>query len=86
MACAVFVIVRRTCPLREAGIVGRRRLDPTQPVYVAWLLVSKKRQQPPEWGGESPEPHGEIITLRNGRVSEMVVYPTVQAALEAASH
>lgn len=50
------------------------------------IVAVLQRQQPPEWGGESPEPHGEIITLRNGRVSEMVVYPTVQAALEAASH
>jgi ketosteroid isomerase-like protein len=38
---------------------------------------------PPEWE-RSPEPHGELITVRDGKVTEMVVYPTVQDALAAA--
>ena len=38
---------------------------------------------PPEWG-RSPEPHGEVVTVRDGKVTEMVVYPTVEDALAAA--
>ena len=38
---------------------------------------------PPEWE-RSPGPHGEIITVRDGKVIEMVVYPTVEDALTAA--
>ena len=30
------------------------------------------------------EPHGEVVTVRNGRVVEMVVYPNVDEALAAA--
>ena len=37
---------------------------------------------PPEWGGR-PEAHGEVVTVRDGRVIEMVVYPTVDDALAA---
>jgi ketosteroid isomerase-like protein len=37
---------------------------------------------PPEWE-RSPEPHGEVITVHDGRVLEMVVYPTVEDALAA---
>lgn len=38
---------------------------------------------PPEWE-RSPEPHGELVTVRDGKVTEMVVYPTVDDALVAA--
>ena len=38
---------------------------------------------PPEWE-RSPEPHGELVTIRAGKVTEMVVYPTVEDALVAA--
>jgi len=38
---------------------------------------------PPGWE-RSPEPHGELITVRDGRIAEMVVYPTVEDALAAA--
>lgn len=34
--------------------------------------------------GEARGPHGEIVTVRDGRVVEMVVYPTVDEALAAA--
>ena len=37
----------------------------------------------PEWG-DQPEPHGELVTVRGGKVTEMVVYPTVDEALVAA--
>ena len=38
---------------------------------------------PPEWE-RSPDPHGEIITIRDGKVTEMVIYATVEDALAAA--
>ena len=38
---------------------------------------------PPEWE-RSPEPHGELVTIRDGKVTEMVIYPTVEDALIAA--
>ena len=38
---------------------------------------------PPDWG-EQPSPHGEVVTVRDGKVIEMVVYPTVEEALQAA--
>ena len=37
---------------------------------------------PADWGER--EPHGEVVTVRDGRVTEMVVYPTVEDALTAA--
>jgi ketosteroid isomerase-like protein len=38
---------------------------------------------PPDWE-RTPEPHGEVVTVRDGRIIEMVVHPTVEAALAAA--
>jgi ketosteroid isomerase-like protein len=38
---------------------------------------------PTDWG-EQPPPHGEIVTVRDGKIVEMVVYPTVDGALQAA--
>jgi ketosteroid isomerase-like protein len=38
---------------------------------------------PPEWQPK-PKPHGEVVTVRDGKVKEMVVYPTVEDALAAA--
>jgi ketosteroid isomerase-like protein len=40
-------------------------------------------RNPPEWG-EAPAPHGELITIRDGKITEMVVYPSVEDALAAA--
>ena len=37
---------------------------------------------PPDWE-RSPEPHGELVTVRDGKITEMVVYPTVEDALAA---
>ena len=39
---------------------------------------------PPDWD-PTPEPHGELVTVRDGKVTEMVVYPTVEDALAAGS-
>lgn len=48
------------------------------------VVVLLQAHQPEEWG-EQPEAHGEVVTVRDGRVVEMVVYPTVDEALAAAA-
>jgi ketosteroid isomerase-like protein len=47
------------------------------------LVAVIQGHNPPEWH-EPRHPHGEVITLRDGKVTEMVVYPTVDEALAAA--
>jgi len=47
------------------------------------LVAVVHTHAPPEWE-RPPQPHGELITVRDGKVIEMVVYPTVQDALAAA--
>jgi ketosteroid isomerase-like protein len=37
---------------------------------------------PAAWGER--DAHGEVVTVRDGKVTEMVVYPTVEDALSAA--
>jgi ketosteroid isomerase-like protein len=46
------------------------------------LVAVVHTHAPPEWE-PSPEPHGELITVRDGKVTEMVVYPTIDNALAA---
>lgn len=50
------------------------------------VLVILQRNLPREAdaSGERPEPHGEILTFRDGKITEMVVYPTAQEAVSAA--
>jgi ketosteroid isomerase-like protein len=47
------------------------------------LVASIQTHVPAEWG-EQPPPHGEVVTVRDGRIVEMVVYPTVEEAAGAA--
>ena len=47
------------------------------------IVVVLQTHTPPEWG-EQPEPHGELVTVHDGKVTEMVVYRTVDEALVAA--
>jgi ketosteroid isomerase-like protein len=47
------------------------------------LVAVIQAHAPPEWK-RSPEPHGQLVTVRDGKVIEMVVYPTVEDALAAA--
>lgn len=47
------------------------------------VVVLLQRHEPRACG-EQPAPHGEVVTVRDGKVIEMVVYPTVDAALAAA--
>ena len=48
------------------------------------VLVLLQRTTPPPGETRFPEPHGEIITFRDGLVVEMAVYPTAAAAAAAA--
>jgi ketosteroid isomerase-like protein len=47
------------------------------------LVLLERRESP---GGEAapPPPHGEILSFRDGKIAEMVVYPTAEEALSAA--
>lgn len=47
------------------------------------LVTVVQTRVPPEWG-ERPEPHGEVVTVRDGQIVEMLVFPTVLEALAAA--
>jgi len=47
------------------------------------MVLTLQSHQPPEWG-EQPAPHGELVTVRDGKVTEMVVYPTIEDAFAAA--
>ncbi len=38
---------------------------------------------PPDWE-RSPDPHGEVVTVRDGQIVEIVIHPTVEDALAAA--
>ena len=45
------------------------------------LVLTVLTHAPPGWE-LNPEPHGEVVTVSAGKVTEMVMYPTVQEALE----
>src|SRR4051794_25308661 len=47
------------------------------------IVVVLQTHTPPGWG-DQPEPHGELVTVRDGKVIEMVVCPSVDEALLAA--
>jgi len=49
------------------------------------VLVLLQRSVPREGdpSGEPPSPHGQILTLRDGKITEMVAYPTAEEAAGA---
>ncbi|MEA2217722.1 MAG: SnoaL-like domain [Solirubrobacteraceae bacterium] len=47
------------------------------------VVVVIQAHRPPAWGPQ-PEPHAEVVTVRDGKVVEIVVHPTVGDALAAA--
>ena len=55
-----------------------------QPVGDGRYVLTLQRHQPEEWGSV-PGPHGELVTVRDGKVTEMLVYETVQDAEAAAA-
>lgn len=44
------------------------------------VLVLVRTDQPSEWG-EQPEPHGELVTVVDGRITEIIVFPTIHDAV-----
>jgi hypothetical protein len=61
--------------------VGAELLEPRE---VGDRIVSIiQTHVPPEWG-EQPPPHGEVVTVRDHKIVEMVVYPTVDGAMRGA--
>jgi ketosteroid isomerase-like protein len=46
------------------------------------LVLILHAHGPADWGERGP--HGEVVTVRDGKITEMVVYPTVDDALTAA--
>ncbi|MEA2154140.1 MAG: hypothetical protein QOE11_280 [Solirubrobacteraceae bacterium] len=46
------------------------------------VLILHRHREPES--GERPEPHGEVVTVRDGKVTEMVIYWTVDETLSAA--
>lgn len=48
------------------------------------VVLLLHRHQPPDCD-ERPEPHGELVTVREGRITEMVIYWTVGETLAAAA-
>jgi ketosteroid isomerase-like protein len=63
---------------------GRRGPGELVDVIDAGDRVVVITQPPPEEDGSPAELHAQITTFRDGRVTEMVGYPTVEAALDAA--
>jgi ketosteroid isomerase-like protein len=47
------------------------------------IVVTAQRHVPPGWG-ERPPPHGEVVTVRDGRITEIVVYASPDEAISAA--
>ncbi len=49
------------------------------------VLLSLQRTIPHDGENELPEPHGQIVSFRDGKITEMLVYPTAEEALLAIS-
>ena len=47
-------------------------------------LVALVQMRHPASGDNQPPPHGELITVRHGKVTEMLSYPTLEDAQAAA--
>ena len=48
------------------------------------VLLVLQRATPRDGESEPPDPHGQIVSFRDGKITEMVVYPTAEEALGAA--
>jgi ketosteroid isomerase-like protein len=47
------------------------------------VVVTVQLHHPPEWGDEQ-EPHGEVVTVSDGEIVEIIVYANVADASRAA--
>jgi ketosteroid isomerase-like protein len=48
------------------------------------VLLLLQRTTPHEGQADLPDPHGQILSLRDGKITQMLVYPTADEALSAA--
>lgn len=48
------------------------------------VLAIVQTRHPQDWG-EQPTPHGEVVTVRDGLIARMVVFPDVATARAAAA-
>ncbi|MBV8429745.1 MAG: nuclear transport factor 2 family protein [Solirubrobacterales bacterium] len=64
----------------RAEILDVRALDDDRVL----VLLQRNTRRDGDPAGEAPSPHGQIVTFRGDRVSEIVVYPSQDAALDAA--
>jgi ketosteroid isomerase-like protein len=48
------------------------------------VLALLQRTVPDERETELPPPHGQILSFRDGKIAEMLVYPTAEEAIRAA--
>jgi hypothetical protein len=48
------------------------------------VLLQRHQRRDGDPPADPPEPHGEILVFREGKVVEMIVYPTADEALDAA--
>ena len=48
------------------------------------VLLLLQRTTPREGETELPDPHGQILSFRDGKITQMLVYPTAVEALSAA--
>jgi ketosteroid isomerase-like protein len=48
------------------------------------VLLLLQRTAPREGESERPDAHGQIVSFRDGKITQMLVYPTAEEALSAA--
>jgi ketosteroid isomerase-like protein len=48
------------------------------------VVLLLQRTTPHDGEAELPDPHGQIISFRDGKITQMLVYPTAEEALSAA--
>ncbi len=65
----------------RAKVLDVRELDENRVL----VLLQRSAGGEGDLRGESPPPHGQIVTFRGDEVSEILVYPSDDAAVEAAA-
>jgi ketosteroid isomerase-like protein len=63
----------------RAEVLDVRALDESRVL----VLLQRNLRRDGDPAGEAPAPHGQIVTFRDGKVAEIVVYPSDEEALAA---
>ena len=61
----------------RVSLIAARDLGGDRVMALLQRNLPREDDQP----GERPQPHAEIVTVRDGKIAEMVVYPTPEEAL-----